>query len=145
MIRANTAYLIEQAAGRHVKKRAEELSDIAKRLHRAAPRGGKAENAFGERRSAPGEPPAMEFGGLFASIDQGVTLDRMSAKVVVNFGFGPGKGSMEKGTRRMKPRPLGALAVAELKKRVPLTPSRYSTPPAHSSKPSPCPSTLATP
>lgn len=112
MIRANTAYLIEQAAGRHVKKRAEELSDIAKRLHRTAPRGGKAKNAFGERRSAPGEPPAMESGGLFASIDQGVTVDRMSAQVIVNFKL------LEAGTRRMKPRPLGAFASAELKSRV---------------------------
>lgn len=109
---------VEQAAGRHLKQRAELLSSIAKDLHRRAPRGGDATNAFGEHRSAPGEAPAMEHGGLFAMIDQGVEVDRMEARVVVNFGFGPGKGSMEEGTRRMKPRPLGRKSVAELKKRV---------------------------
>lgn len=109
---------IQLAAEKHVAKRAQQLSEIAKDLHRTAPRGGSAVNHRGEHRSAPGEPPAMEDGGLFAMLDQGVEVDGTRATVVVNFGFGPGKGSMEAGTRRMRPRPLGALAVAALKARV---------------------------
>jgi hypothetical protein len=109
---------VRQAAGRHLKGRAELLSGIAKDIHRTAPRGGENVNRFGERRSASPGPPAMETGGLFAMIDQGVTVREMEAQVVVNFGFGPGKGSMEDGTRRMAPRPLGRLALAEFKVRV---------------------------
>jgi hypothetical protein len=118
--RLNATLAIEQAAGRHLKQRANELRQIALDLHRTAPRGGPGINKYGELRSpkAGGTAPAVEEGGLYAMIDQGVTLDRMSARVVVNFGFGPSKGSMEKGTRRMRPRPLGALAVAELESRI---------------------------
>lgn len=114
-----TRLFIESAASRHVRDRANELSAVAKALHRQAPRGGTNTNAFGERRSAGGEPPAMEFGGLFAMIDQGVTVTGTEAQVVVNFGFGAGKGSMEEGTRRMpQGRPLGRLAVAEFVQKV---------------------------
>lgn len=118
--RLNPTLAIQQAAGQHIKQRAFELRDIALALHRTAPRGGPGVNRFGELRSprAGNTAPAMEDGGMYAMIEQGVTLDRMSARVVVNFGFGPGKGSMEAGTRRMRPRPLGALAVAELKARI---------------------------
>jgi hypothetical protein len=119
--RLSASLLVRQAASRHLRDRAEQLSTIAKDLHRNAPRGGPGVNRFGELRSpaAGGTAPALETGGLFAIIDQGVTVDALEARVVVNFGFGPGKGSMETGTRRMRPRPLGALAVAELKARVP--------------------------
>ena len=115
-----TRLFIEQAAGRHVRDRANQLSSIAKDKHRTAPRDGPGINRFGERRSpsAGGSAPAMETGGLFARIDQGVILDRLKAEVYVNFGFGPGKGSMEEGTRRMRPRPLGKLALAEFEARV---------------------------
>ena len=107
--------LIDAAASRHVKKRANELSDIAKNLHRSAPRGGKAKNRFGERRSAPGEAPAMETGRLFANIDQGVEHTGKTATVIVNrkvleFGYSKGK-------RTLRPRPLGRKASAELKAR----------------------------
>lgn len=119
---------ILQAASRHVKKRANELSDIAKNLHRSAPRGGTAKNKFGERRSAPGEPPAMESGGLFAEIDQGVEVTGMQATVIVNrkvleFGYQVGARSRlsdRKGLAGgvLKPRPLGRKASAELKAHV---------------------------
>ena len=111
---------IEQAASRHVRDRAKQLADTAKSLHKIAPRGGPGINTFGERRSpaAGGTAPAIEFGGLFASIDQGITQKGLEAQVVVNFGFGPGKGSMEEGTRRMRPRPLGKLALAEFEQKV---------------------------
>ena len=103
---------IEQAASRHVKGRAQLLSGIAKDLHRTAPRGGTNVNRFGEPRSAPGEPPAMETGALFAALDQGVTQLGLEAQVVVNYRL------LEDGTRRMRPRPLGRIAAAELKARV---------------------------
>lgn len=96
----------------HVKARAEQLSGIAKELHRNAPRSGTNLNRFGEPRSAPGEAPAMETGELFAKIDQGVTLDGTTAQVVVNYSV------LEHGTVRMKPRPLGRQASDELRKRV---------------------------
>ncbi len=105
-------FAIEQAASRHVKGRAELLSGIAKDLHRTSPRGGKNVNQFGEKRSAPGQAPAMETGALFATIDQGITQVGMEAQVVVADKF------LEFGTRRMKPRPLGAIASAALKARV---------------------------
>lgn len=104
---------IEQAASRHIKGRAELLSSIAKDLHRTAPRGGDNLNRFNERRSAPGEAPAMETGELFAAIDQGIEQTGMQATVVVNTRY------LEDGTRTMAKRPLGRLALAELKSRVP--------------------------
>ena len=106
------------APTRHVRARANELSEIAKDLHRTAPRGGENLNRFGERRSAPREVPAMETGGLFAMIDQGVKVEPMTATVTVSFGFGPNRGSLEAGTRRMAPRPLGRRALTELKQRI---------------------------
>jgi hypothetical protein len=106
-------FAIEQAASRHVKGRAELLSAIAKDLHRNAPRGGDALNMFNERRSAPGEPPAMETGALYAAIDQGIEQSGMSATVIVATKW------LEEGTRSgLKPRPLGRVALAELKARV---------------------------
>jgi hypothetical protein len=105
---------VQQAASKHVQGRAQLLSGIAKELHKNAPRGGENRNRFGERRSAPGEPPAMETGKLFADLDQGVTQQGMRAEVIV------ADKHLENGTRRgLKPRPLGRLALAELKARVP--------------------------
>ena len=119
---------IDAAASRHVKKRANELSDIAKNLHRSAPRGGKAKNKFGERRSAPGEPPAMETGGMFAEIDQGVEVNGKSATVIVNrkvleHGYALGQRSRLSDRKTLaggvlKPRPLGRKASAALKAKV---------------------------
>lgn len=101
-----------EKAAPHVKARANELSSIAKDLHRNAPRGGVNINRFGETRSKPGDPPAMETGELFAKLDQGVTVDGTTAEVVVNYSV------LEFGTVRMKPRPLGRKSSAELQKRV---------------------------
>ena len=119
---------VEAAATRHVKKRAEELSDIAKNLHRSAPRGGKAKNRYGERRSAPGEAPAMETGRLFANIDQGVEHTGKTATVIVNrkileYGYAIGSRSRLSDRKSLaggvlKPRPLGRKASAALKARV---------------------------
>ena len=109
---ARVRALVDAATSRHVRKRANELSDITKNLHRNAPRGGKAKNRFGERRSAPGEQPAMETGRLFAEIDQGVQVDGKSATVIVN------RKVLEYGTARMRPRPLGRKASAALKAKV---------------------------
>ena len=120
--------VIDNSATRHVRKRANELSGIAKDLHRTAPRGGKNVNRFGERRSAPGEVPAMETGALFAAIDQGVNVTKKQATVVVNwkvleFGYSVGLRSRltdrrTLGARAMLPRPLGDIALARFKARV---------------------------
>ena len=102
------------APTRHLKARAELLSGITKDTHKNAPRGGDAINAFGERRSAAGEPPAMEYGALFANIDQGVEIQPMHATVIVNYRvleFGSTK-------RNMGKRPLGSFASATFKQRV---------------------------
>ena len=102
---------IENSATRHVRKRANELSGIAKDLHRTAPRGGENINRFGEPRSAPGEVPAMETGGLFAEIDQGVNVTKKQATVIVN------RTVLEFGTPHIRPRPLGRRASATFKER----------------------------
>ena len=99
------------APTRHVRARANELSEIAKGLHKNAPRGGHNLNMFGERRSAPGEVPAMETGGMFAEIDQGVEIQPMQATVIVN------RKVLEFGTRRIDRRPLGSESSSELKQR----------------------------
>lgn len=103
---------IRRDATKHRDNRAKQLSGIAKDLHRNAPRKGLNKNRWGEQRSAPGDPPAMEMGELFAKLDQGVTLTPEAAEVVVNHTV------LEMGTVRMKPRPLGRKASAELQKRV---------------------------
>lgn len=102
---------IRDAATRHLRKRARELSGIAKDLHRTAPRGGRNLNIFGEPRSAPGEVPAMETGALFANIDQGVEVNGLEATVIVNYR------DLEFGRHRTEPRPLGEIASAEFKQR----------------------------
>lgn len=109
--------LVKERMRQHIAKRAQELSQIAKDLHREAPRGGKAKNYFGERRSAPQEQPATEFGGLLTLIHRGVEVeaDGMEATVMVNLAV------LEFGKRdkTLQPRPLGRMSVNELKKRVP--------------------------
>lgn len=100
--------------GLHVRKRAREYAEVVKEEHRTAPRGGAGINMFGEPRSAPGEPPAMETGALFAQIDQGVDVDmaKREARVVANYAV------LENGTRRMEPRPLARIALAKYRGRV---------------------------
>ena len=100
--------------GLHVRKRAREYAEVVKEEHRTAPRGGAGINMFGEPRSAPGEPPAMETGALFAQIDQGVDVDmaKREARVVANYAV------LENGTRRMEPRPLARIALAKYRGQV---------------------------
>lgn len=100
--------------GLHVRKRAREYAEVVKEEHRTAPRGGAGINMFGEPRSAPGEPPAMETGALFAQIDQGLDVDmaKREARVVANYAV------LENGTRRMEPRPLARIALAKYRGRV---------------------------
>lgn len=102
---------LQQRQAEHIRKRAREFADVVKAEHRNAPRGGENLNRFGEKRSAPGEPPAMETGGLFAEIDQGVDVDmaKREARVVANYAV------LENGTRRMEPRPLGRISLAKFK------------------------------
>ena len=102
---------VEQAASKRVSNRAHQLSGIAKDLHRTAPRGGENVNRFGERRSAPGQVPAMETGSLFAAIDQGVTVRGLEATVLVNWV------EVEFQTRNVAPRPLGTVALREFRSR----------------------------
>lgn len=103
---------IDVSATRHVRARANELSGIAKDLHRTAPRGGENINRFGEPRSAPGEVPAMETGGLFAEIDQGIDVKLKEATVIVN------RTTLEFGTPYIRPRPLGRRASETFKGRI---------------------------
>lgn len=100
--------------GQHIRKRAREFGEVVKDEHRTAARGGAGINMFGEPRSAPGEPPAMETGSLFAQIDQGVDADvrKREARVIANYKV------LEDGTRRMEPRPLGRIALAKYRGRV---------------------------
>ena len=108
-------------------QRAEEAQDAAKDLHRNAPRGGSAVNAFGEPRSAPGEPPAMEYGGLFANLDQRFERTAEGARAPVNyrvleFGYQVGARSRISDRKslnagRLEPRPLGALTLALMRQR----------------------------
>jgi hypothetical protein len=105
---------IQRAAHLHVRDRAELLSSIAKDIHRTAPRGGKNTNYFGEQRSAPYEPPAMEFGTLFSWIDQEVTVEGLRATVIVN------RLHLEFTLRR----PLGDMAAHDFRVRVRSTPPK---------------------
>lgn len=118
MAEVRTANLMPQAIERlkkrqaeRIRRRAREYQTIVKEEHRTAPRGGANLNMFGEPRSAPGEPPAMETGALFAQLDQGLTVDmnKREARVIANYKV------LEDGTRRMEPRPLGRVALAKLK------------------------------
>lgn len=96
-----------------VKRRGRQLQGIARDMHRDAPRGGASVNMWGEPRSAPGEPPAMETGRLFALIDQGFErVNDSEVRVTVNYAV------QEDGTLNMLPRPLGREATAELQRQV---------------------------
>lgn len=105
---------LKKRQAEHIKRRAREYQQLVKEEHRNAPRGGSNLNMFGEARSAPGEAPAMETGALFAQLDQGLDVDmrKAEARVIANYKV------LEYGTRRMKPRPLGRIALARLKGQV---------------------------
>lgn len=67
-------------------------------------------NAFGQHRSAPGEPPAREFGTLASLIKGGASPSgRLQWDVVANYR------PLEHGTRKVAARPLGAMTVETVK------------------------------
>lgn len=109
-----------EKAYHHIRARARAFQKLVKEKHRDAKRRGENLNMFGERRSAPGDPPAMETGGLFAAMDQEFELNgnpqqranHQTAKVVVNLTV------LEHGTRTMAARPLAREAIAEYKQQV---------------------------
>lgn len=88
--------------------------DIAVELHETAPRGGTNLNAYGQNRSAPGEPPAVEHGDLREALLNGYSFDESSltARFVANHVL------LEYGTVRMDPRPMGRLTIEQLKQEV---------------------------
>ena len=98
-------------------ERAHKWADLAKTVafetHRQAPRGGVNTNRFGERRSAPGAPPAMENGELFAILNQQQPVREADGySVLVNYTV------LEKGysagNRVLEPRPLGRITLSVL-------------------------------
>lgn len=94
-----------------VERRAFQGRDIALELHETAPRGGTATNAYGQPRSAPGEPPAIEHGDLREAILNGYEFDQqaLTARFVANTVH------LEYGTRHMAARPMGRLTKERLK------------------------------
>lgn len=114
---AATLALINRKIDQRAKQRAKLAQDIAKELHRNAPRTGVNINRFGEKRSSPGTAPALETGTLFAHIDQGLErIGQAHYRVPVN------RESLEFGETlpngaAVLPRPMGRLTLAELKAR----------------------------
>lgn len=100
--------------GDRVEERGMRGHDIAVELHETSPRGGINLNAYGQNRSAPGEPPAVEHGDLREALLNGYSFDEsgLTAKFVANTVF------LEYGTVHMSPRPMGRLTVEQLKQEV---------------------------
>lgn len=120
---------LKQERNDRTKRRARQYQALVKDDHRNAPRGGTALNMWGEHRSAPGEPPAMETGELFAKIDQGLErITNSEYRVTANYavlehGYNVGartRISDRKGLAAgiLAPRPLAQQAVAELRQQV---------------------------
>lgn len=119
--------LVRTRVGRRVESRALRGQDIAIQLHETAPRGGANVNRYGEPRSAPGEPPAIETGDLLESMRDGYQYDAstLTASFIANYvvqeyGYDVGdrsrisdKQSLAAG--RMDPRPMGRLTIEQLK------------------------------
>lgn len=103
---------INQKLDQRVHQRAVQGSEIAVQLHASAPRGGAALNVFGQRRSAPGEPPAEEWGTLMAA------LQDPPQPIPGGYAFTVNRVQLERGTRHIAPRPMGAMTVAILKRDV---------------------------
>lgn len=87
----------------------EGIQQTTVRLHETAPRGGENENVWGQKRSAPGEVPALEFGNLRDAIEDGITTLSNGYEVIVN------RESLEFGEEGVLPRPMGRI-VLELAK-----------------------------
>ena len=110
-------------------ERASKWADLAKTVafetHRQAPRGGANLNKFGERRSAPGEAPAMETGRLFAILNQQQPQREADGySVLVNYsvletGYSVGRRARISDRREfaagiLEPRPLGRITLSVL-------------------------------
>lgn len=109
---AGAAALLAKDIDASVYDAAEEGSVIAATLHIRAPRGGAHFNYFGQRRSAPGEQPAIEFGDLLNAIEAGPErLGRARYEIVVN------RASLEGPLldELVAERPMGAMTIARLK------------------------------
>lgn len=100
--------------GDRVEERGMRGHDIAVELHETAPRGGVNLNAYGQHRSAPGEPPAIEHGDLREALLNGYSYDQQSltARFVANTVY------LEYGTVHVEPRPMGRLTIEQLKQEV---------------------------
>lgn len=97
-----------------VEERAKRGQEIALDLHLNAPRGGVNLNRWGEPRSAPNEPPAIEYGDLYDAMFDGLEVDKGNARAsfVANWTV------LEYGTRNMEPRPMGRITATQLKQEV---------------------------
>lgn len=98
-------------------ERAEKWANLAKQVafetHRQAPRAGVNLNRFGERRSAPGDPPAMETGRLFAILNQQQPQREADGySVLVNYTLL--EDGYSKNGRILEPRPLGRITLSVL-------------------------------
>src|SRR5690625_1409838 len=103
---------INQKVEQRGHQRAVQGSSIATALHPNAPRGGTALNLFGQRRSAPGEPPAEEWGNLKQA------LQDPPQPIPSGYAFTVNRVQLELGTRHIAPRPMGAMTIAQLKRDV---------------------------
>lgn len=95
-------------------ERTQELQDIVVELHASAPRGGSYLNAFKQPRSAPGEQPAVEYGTLMSRLQEPIQRDGNGFTTIVNYmrlEFGSP-------TENVAPRPMGDMAIAQLKRAV---------------------------
>src|SRR5690606_13062114 len=92
-----------------VEERAKRGQEIALDLPLNAPRGGVNLNACGEPRSAPNEPPAIEYGDLHDAMFEGLEVDGPTGRFVVNWS------RLEYGTRVIAPRPMGRITATQLK------------------------------
>jgi len=108
----NLAQTLDRAFEQHAIPAANKGRDIAIELHEQAPRGGRNINFFGDPRSAPGEPPAQEFGDLLRDLRSPVRVRANDVRFIVNRGW------LEDGTVNMAPRPLGLLTLNRLRQLV---------------------------
>ncbi|MBO4548530.1 MAG: hypothetical protein J5758_04870 [Abditibacteriota bacterium] len=108
---------IEARVQNAIKAAAAMIERSAKMKIQQAPRGGKNLNSKGERRSAPGEPPATETGNLANSIQQEVVSDGIIVFVGAEYGKALEEGARsETGSLRIAPRPFWAPAVEDGKR-----------------------------
>lgn len=100
-----------RALREHVYPAAQYGRDTAIDLHLTSPRGGRNVNAFGQQRSAPGEPPAKEFGQLERALKTPIMLEGNGAAFIVN------NRHLEDGTVHIAPRPNGLKTLNKMRQR----------------------------